>query len=377
MNAIITIVDKTSETSMAFNEFVLYRATHYLDEKQILVVVGEKAPLPKVEIPSNMEVHYTGKNIFLIRHVLKDTIHFLNMNKIPYAVHLHLVKSAWFSQMMMLGTGMRKKTVFTVHNTFPGYELRNKIQSYINALFAEYITCVGNYAFSKYPQTIKMMKKERIVAIQNGVDVERIDRVLNNNRGKVFDVSKNEKLWFIYIARLAPEKNHQFLIDVIKDVDPKVQFIFIGKEGRRVKIKKAIIDAGIRDRVILTGVIPRDRVFQYLQNADAYVSTSVLEGMPISVLEAMCVGVPVVLSDIAQHLEIVGDLKSARLLPFEKERWVDELNRLANMSQNERQELGKSNRDYILHHFSLKKMHMQYDRIYKDIWQRQMKKDNR
>ena len=35
MSAIITIVDRTSETSMAFNEFVLYRATHYLDEKQI------------------------------------------------------------------------------------------------------------------------------------------------------------------------------------------------------------------------------------------------------------------------------------------------------------------------------------------------------
>lgn len=374
MNAIITIVDRTSETSMAFNEFVLYRATHYLNEKQILVVVGKKAPLPKVEIPSNMEIHYTGKNIFLIRRVLKDIIHYLTINKIPYAVHLHLVKSAWFSQVMMLGTGMRKKTIFTVHSTFSGYELRNKIQSYINALLAEYVTCVGNYAFSKYPKTIKKLKANRIVAIQNGVDNERIDRVLSEGYEKTVEINKNNgKLWYVYIARMSPEKNHKFLIDVIKDVDPKVQFLFIGREDKRRVMRKAIIDAGIQERIILTGIIPRDRVFQYLRSADAYISTSVLEGIPISVMEAMCVGVPVILSNIDQHVEIAGDLKSARLLPLEKECWVNELNQMANMSQNERRELGKDNRNYIIQHFSLKRMHMQYDLIYKDIWQRQKK----
>lgn len=53
---LITILDCITETSMPFNEFVLYRANHFKDERQILSICNNQGYLPKVEIPENLDI---------------------------------------------------------------------------------------------------------------------------------------------------------------------------------------------------------------------------------------------------------------------------------------------------------------------------------
>ena len=81
----------------------------------------------------------------------------------------------------MLGTGFRKKTIFTVHSTFSGYALHNKIQSYFNGVMARYVACVSEASYAKYPKSLKQKKVDQIFAIRNGVDVDRIDGVLSES----------------------------------------------------------------------------------------------------------------------------------------------------------------------------------------------------
>jgi glycosyltransferase involved in cell wall biosynthesis len=355
MRALITILDNTTETSMPFNEFVLYRANHYPNEKQILIICGPKGELPKVEIPDTLEIKYAGRKLGNIRKTIKETIEDLKRQNIPYVIHMHQVQSGFLAEMAMLGTGFRRKALFTVHSTFSGYKFHNKFLSFTNALLAQRTTCVSNTSYKDYPKAIKRIKGNRIQALQNGVDTERIDSILSTPK-------PHDGVNFIYVARLIPLKNHKFLVDVLKKCDEKVRFTFVGAEDKEQEIRKKAIELDVAERITFTGLIPRNEVFLKLQEADYYISSSTLEGLPVSVLEAMYCGLPCVLSDIPQHREVAGD--KAVILPYDGDAWSKELNRLAGLNTSERQQLSEEIRNYVEKNFSLEAMHKKYDAVY-------------
>lgn len=357
MRALITILDNTTETSMPYNEFVLYRANHYVDEKQILIICGPKGELPKVEIPNNLEIKYAGRKLWKIRQTIKDTINELKQRQITYVIHMHQVQSGFLAEMAMLGTGFRKKALFTVHSTFSGYKFHNKFLSFTNTLLAQRTTCVSNTSYQDYPKLIKRIKGNRIQAVQNGVDTERIDGILS-----IIQSIYHDYVNFIYVARLIPLKNHKFLVDVLTKCDDRVRFTFVGAEDAEKAIRKKAEEFGVLERITFTGLIPRNEVFKELQSADYYISSSTLEGLPVSVLEAMYCGLPCVLSDIPQHREVAGE--QATILPYDVEKWVAEINRLATLSSEERTEMSASIRQYVIDNFSLQAMHKKYDAVY-------------
>lgn len=357
MRALITILDNTTETSMPFNEFVLYRANHYRNEKQILIICGSKGDLPKVEIPENLEIRYVGRNLGKIRKAIKGTIEELKKQHIPYVIHMHQVQSGFLAEVAMLGTGFRKKTLFTVHSTFSGYKLHNKILSFANTLLAQRTTCVSNTSYRDYPRLIKRIKGNRIQALQNGVDTERIDLIRCQSPQQPHPFVN-----FIYVARLIPLKNHKFLVDVLSRCDEKIRFIFVGAEDKNQEVRKKAEELGVTDRITFTGLIPRNDVFAQLKEADYYISASTLEGLPVSVLEAMYCGLPCILSDIPQHREVARN--KATILPYDVEKWVAEINKFAGLPLEKRLKMGRQIRTYVKVHFSLDAMHKKYDAIY-------------
>ena len=260
----------------------------------------------------------------------------------------------------MLGTGFRNKVVFTIHSTFTGYKLHNKIRSYIDGLLSEYVVCCSYASYANYPKSLKRLKRNKVLPIQNGVDTERIDGILEG-RG----TESHEGVIFAYVARMIPLKNHNFLINVAKRTSPLSKFILIGKEDKGIVHK--IKTEGLEKRVMVTGLIPRNDVFEKLKNADVYLSTSTLEGLPVSVLEGMYVGMPAVLSDIPQHREVATDKDFVSILPFDEEKWINEINKLVGQSHEELISLGDKSRAYVKENFSLAAMHKKYDEIYEKL----------
>ena len=361
MRVIITILDGITETSMGFNEFVLYRAKHYLDETPILIICNSQKSLPQVDIPDNLRIIYAGKNVFHIRKVIKGVIRECEKKGLSYMFHLHMVQSGLLSEVAMLGTGFRKKVLFTVHSTFSGYKFHNKILSFLNSLFAERITCVSKTSYRDYPGIIKKIKKSRIVSIQNGVDTKRIDDILEHEINSEYRATVD----FIYVARMVPIKNHKFLIEVLKRTNKNIRFIFVGLEDPNGEIRKLAKAYKVDDRVVFTGLIPRNEVFERLAQADAYISSSVLEGLPISVLEAMYCSLPCFLSDIPQHKEIKKRTDEAvKILPLSVKSWTEELNKFSGLSKEKRIGLGKRNRVNVKKYFTLEQMHRKYDELY-------------
>jgi glycosyltransferase involved in cell wall biosynthesis len=78
----------------------------------------------------------------------------------------------------------------------------------------------------------------------------------------------------------------------------------------------------------------------------------------------MYAGMPAVLSDIPQHREVAMDKDFLLTLPFDEERWVNEINRFSGMSKDQLKALGKKSRAYVKENFSLAAMHKKYDEIY-------------
>lgn len=359
---LITILDGIGETSMPYNEFVLWRAKHCIDERQILVIIGNKQKKNYENNNGRLEIIQTERNIIKVRRKLNALIRRLKSEGVAFAIHLHQLKSASIAQLSMIGTGFRGKTVFTIHSTFTGYALHNKIQSYFNGLMARYVICVSNASYSKYPSSLKKMKGNRLMAIRNGVDIERIDEVVARSKRRKDD----NHIRFIYVARLIPLKNHLFLMKVLNKVSPKVQFVFVGRDGDS-GIMDMIKNANTGERVILTGQIQREEVFNLLNSSDAYISSSTLEGMPISVLEAMYCGLPAILSDIPQHKEIGGDSDFVTYLPRDLYKWVQIINEIVELSPEERERKGLESKKYVKDNFSLHVMHQKYDKIYETL----------
>ena len=262
--------------------------------------------------------------------------------------------------LIMFGTFFHKKVVFTVHSTFTGYKLHNKIRSYIDGLLSRYVVCCSNASYANYPKSLKRMKGVRVLPIQNGVDTDRIDGII---KGK--ENGAKEGVVFAYVARMIPLKNHDFLINVAKRTPPQAKFLLIGKEDKR--IVQRIKAEGLAEKFEITGLIPRNEVFERLMNADVYLSTSTLEGLPVSVLEGMYTGMPAVLSDIPQHREVAVGKDFVTLIPFNEEQWVNEINKYVNLTRNQLKVLGVESRTYVKENFSLAAMHKKYDMIYEKL----------
>lgn len=343
---------------MPFNEFVLYRANHFKEERQVLIICNNKGYLPKVDIPSNLEIKYIGSNPLKWR---KRFLSILSMyDKDSYAIHLHQAGPSMKVLLIMFGTFFHKKVVFTVHSTFTGYKLHNKIRSYIDGLLSRYVVCCSNASYANYPKSLKRMKGVRVLPIQNGVDTDRIDGII---KGK--ENGAKEGVVFAYVARMIPLKNHDFLINVAKRTPPQAKFLLIGKEDKR--IVQRIKAEGLAEKFEITGLIPRNEVFERLMNADVYLSTSTLEGLPVSVLEGMYTGMPAVLSDIPQHREVAVGKDFVTLIPFNEEQWVNEINKYVNLTRNQLKVLGVESRTYVKENFSLAAMHKKYDMIYEKL----------
>jgi len=126
--------------------------------------------------------------------------------------------------------------------------------------------------------------------------------------------------------------------------------------------------AGLGKRVELTGVLPREKVYEHLAQADLFISASQGEGLPIAVLEAMACRCPVLLSDILPHREIAG---SADFIPCvhadDTDGFARELDRFRRMSPSQRAQIGAKCRKLIEAHFSLAAMHKRHEEVYLQV----------
>lgn len=125
-------------------------------------------------------------------------------------------------------------------------------------------------------------------------------------RSAVLDVP-SAAFVLVSVGRLYQNKGHGELISAFKLLTQTVEdahLFIVGDGPDRKRLQARILELGLSDTIQLTGT--RTDIPQILKCADLFVSASHYEGMPGAVIEAMLCGLPVLLSDIDVHREMLG-----------------------------------------------------------------------
>lgn len=357
MLCVVSVVDSISATSMPINEFVIYRSTHNFKMKQVLIVRDKNVP-SNVPIPENVQVILTGINKREIRNAVKQVL--INYRDDDIVFHMHHQKSALAFFSATIGMGVRKHSLYTVHSTYSARDFKYKVSSCLCVLIARYANCVSDAAFEEYALWVKKIKDRSFLSIQNGVDIDRIDRTIQNNP------AVSDRKTMICVGRMIPLKNHEFLIRLMPKL-PDHKLIFVGAEDEEGKIRSLAKKLNVVDRIEFTGLIPRDEVFRKLNSASIYVSASYIEGLPVSVLEAMRVGLVPIVSDIKPHQEIAKKCEGVNVLPLIPGSWEKVIQYYGELEQSEFDIQANAIKESVKEKFSLDKMHKEYLSIYKKL----------
>lgn len=127
----------------------------------------------------------------------------------------------------------------------------------------------------------------------------------------------------LFLGLLGKNKGIYDLLECIRD--HKVEFqgklkLYMGGNGEIEHVKQLIKEYGIADIVIFEGWVSGDKKIELLNKSDAYILPSYKEGLPISILEAMSYGMPIISTPVGGIPEIVSNGENGYLVePGNKE----------------------------------------------------------
>jgi glycosyltransferase involved in cell wall biosynthesis len=260
-------------------------------------------------------------------------------------------------------------TVVTVHDSYQNFKLRNRLLWI--PVFATFrrIVCCGQASFNSFPALYKWLAGERLCAVPNGLDIARVDRIVAEEPRPS---AASRDFTVLAVSRLVDIKNPGSVLSAFQQCSEHgsrpCRLVYIGDGPLRESLQAQSWEAGLQDEIELTGLIPREKVFERMLGADLFISASRGEGLPVAVLEAMACGCPVLLSDIPPHREIAEGVDFIPLkAPDDVVGFAHEIERLGRMPAAERANIGQKCRKLVEERFSLQAMHAGYTGVYAQI----------
>lgn len=171
----------------------------------------------------------------------------------------------------------------------------------------------------------------------------------------------------IAVGRLTAAKGYGDLIEafaMVHQVHPSAYLIIAGDGGLRAELAKQVAALRLTESVMLLGA--RDDVPRLLAASDLYVSASHWEGLPVSVLEAMAAGLPVVVTGVGDVPRVVVDGTGVVLLPRQPAALAAAMRSLLE-DPIRRQALGAAAQAHVARHFGIDAWFDQILALYREV----------
>ena len=182
-----------------------------------------------------------------------------------------------------------------------------------------YLACSESAAAAKFPPSVIL--KKHYTVIDNGLPCAKYRFVPEKRDPLRKELEFNGKKVLCHIGRFSPEKNHSFFLKIIPDIAqavPEARFVFVGAGDEKPSFVKAINNLGLADKTIFFENV--SNIPEILMASDLFLFPSILEGSPISLIEAEASGLPCLCSTIPLEPGVEAMCKQ---IPLDPQLWID------------------------------------------------------
>jgi len=349
-------------------EFIL-QIVKYQPEYKHVIIHGkrvEDVEAIKRQFPENTEfIEWTAaqREVNLVADwkafwALRFIVNNLRKQHQIQAVHLHSSKAGFLGRFALKGTVPTQKLIYTPNGlAFARRDVSNLKRfffwflEYIAALYSGRVIACG-------ASEAAYMKKKGIQAdfINNGTafcpEDYPVAKKLKN---------KPEEKVVLTVGRASIQKNPALFNAIARcfEAEKHIRFIWVGDGELAGELTASNIE--------LTGWLTKEEVISYLKQADVYLSTSLWEGLPFAVLEAMMCSKPLVLHRCVGNEDLVKENINGFLFDTAEEA-VEKLRVLLNAPSQVLHDMGKASRSLCEENFNAQKMAEIYRRAYENTF---------
>lgn len=278
---------------------------------------------PKVKVTSVEEL--AGKtnkilNIFWLRKYFKENAKVV----ISFLAPFNMIA-------ILSGLGLKVPVIAADRNDpsmVPFHPVSRKLRDFLY-MFADYVvvqTMKNKNYFSKAVQN-------KCAVIYNPVN-------LGEYTGCALDQKKEKKI--VTAGRLMPQKNHKMMISAFASIRKEYsdyQLIIYGDGPSREELENLTVKLGIQDHVSFPGNV--SDLHERIKSSELFVMSSDYEGMPNALIEAMCMGLPVISTKVSGATDLIQHGKNGLLVEVGNEKDFTEALRSMLSNDEHRYEMAK------------------------------------
>jgi glycosyltransferase involved in cell wall biosynthesis len=239
----------------------------------------------------------------------------------PTIVHTHLAKAGTLGRLAAKLAGV-PIVVHTFHgNLFQEHfgSTRGKLFLYLERLLARITSKIIAISDLQRKELLnyKLGSPKKMVCIPLGLELEPFLRVERSKGAFRRELALDKTIPMIgIIARLVRIKGHNYFFEAARQISrdfPSAKFIVVGDGELRQELGKLVIDLGIEDKVVFCGF--RKDLVNIYADLDIVALSSLSEGLPVSIIEALAAQKAVVATDVGGVRDLVENRVTGVLVP--------------------------------------------------------------
>lgn len=341
----------------------LLRGLNDCPDLNLSIIVLNEGRLADELRSSGFEVRVFDEKHFSFPKLVRMTRDYIRNNP-PDIIHAHRYKENQLAFFASLGTG-HPVLISTLHG-LPEVSARNlsffdRCKSTLNfSVLARYFARtvavsadIGSQLCDQYG-----FAADRVKVIHNGVALPGITcNTCTAISRPHFTIGSS--------GRLSPVKDFPLFVEIARIIakqEPTVRFELAGEGPERAQLEGLLALYGLQDRFVLRGHI--DDMEPFYSGLDLYLNTSLHEGIPMAILEAMAHGIPVIAPRVGGIREIITSGEDGFLIDGRDPRSFADMCLQLYRDQQKKHEIGMAARDKIVREFSAVKMSDMYYRLY-------------
>ncbi len=298
---------------------------------------------PGNDISSHLRLHR------LLRKIRPDVLHTYNFGTFEYQLTAFLA-------------GVPKR-VHAEHGRDGEYDERTRRRRTLVRRFV--LPVIHHYAvvspdLYQWAKTDLKISEPKLQLVYNGIDTKAFECQRQ--------IAEKKSPIFITVGRLAEVKNQTLLVDAFGIMRKNhsqyenATLLIIGDGPLRSELSTQIESLGLAHVVSLLG--SRDDIAEQLKNADVFVLTSNYEAMPMTVLEAMAAGLPVVSTNVGGVSNIVKDRETGFLVEAKNPKQLADAMAMAASAERRVRDVAQKGNAMVLHQYSVEAMKSRYFDLY-------------